>query len=95
MFLSFSGCSDDELDEEATQHALWSVTVFEVWTFTDISSQKKIATTCEQTSAEPVMYVQCPDIRACYETENYVGKTFLNLKFCKKLVTLLKATSKT
>ena len=66
VFLSFSGCSDDELDEEATQHALWSVTVFEVWTFTDISSQKKIATTCEQTSAEPVMYVQCPDIRACY-----------------------------
>ena len=27
--------------------------------------------------------------KICYETENYVGKTFLNPKLCKNLVALL------
>ena len=31
----------------------------------------------------------CFQYRACYEIENYVGRTFLNLKLCKKLVALL------
>ena len=29
------------------------------------------------------------EYRACYEIQNYVGRTFLNSKLCKNLVTLL------
>ena len=44
-----------------------------------------------QISAERKFKIGFGWIRACNEIENYVGRTFVNSKLCKKLVALLNA----
>ena len=57
VFIGSWGCSD-VLFEGVTQYTFWSVIVFKVCIFTDISTRNKSAATCVETSANPAIHVQ-------------------------------------